>query len=128
MRLEYLAGGSPDCPLVRLYDFRPSEAAALLAAIATLASSAAERIEVHQLPFVESVGGCRLALTRCLRDTAVVRGPHPSEFECGFTAGTWDNVAGLVEPFSRGGGGSQWLAGAPGEAALLLSATDDGEW
>ena len=128
MRLEYLARGSPDCPLIRLYDFQPSEAAALLAAIGTLASSSAERIELHQLPFVESVGGCELALTRRLRDLAVVRGSHPHRFECGFTAETWDDVAGLLEPFSQGDGGFQWLAGAPGEVAWLLSASTTGEW
>lgn len=128
MRLEYLASGSPDCPLIRLYDFQPSEAAALLAAIGTLAASSAERIEVHQLPFAESVGGCELALTRRIRDIAVVRGSLHNQFECGFTAETWDNVAGLLEPFSQGAGGFQWLAGAPGETALLLSASATGEW
>jgi len=64
MRLECLTSGSPECPLVRLYDFQPHEAADLLTAINSLASAAAERIEVHDLPFVESVGGCRLVFTR----------------------------------------------------------------
>jgi hypothetical protein len=50
----------------------------------------------------------------------------PASFECGFTAGAWDNVAGLVEPFTAGGGGFQWLAGSPGEASLLLTAS--GQW
>ncbi len=128
MRLEYPANGSPDCPLIRLDDFQPSEAAALLAAIGTLAASSSERIEVHRFPFAESVGGCELALTRRLRDFAIVRGSHHNQFERGFTAETWDHVAGLLEPFSQGAGGFQWLAGAPGETALLLSATATGEW
>jgi hypothetical protein len=38
----------------------------------------------------------------------------------------WDNVAGLIEPFEHSAGGFQWLAGVPGEAALLLSAS--GQW
>jgi hypothetical protein len=41
-------------------------------------------------------------------------------FECGFTAGSWDNVAGLIEPFASGINGFQWLAHVPGEAALLF--------
>ncbi len=128
MKLEYLAKGSPDCPLLRLYDFDPGEARQLLAALITLASGTAERIEVHQLPFAESLGDCRLALIRRSWDQAIVCLPRPPEFECRFTADTWDNVAALVEPFAEGSGGFQWLAGVPGEAALLLSASDSGQW
>ena len=126
MKLEYLGDGSPDCPLLRLYDFTPMEAAQLLRAIAALASGLAERLEVDRLPFVEPVGGCRLALVGRSWDQAVTRAGRPNEFECGFTADTWDDVAGLVEPFAEGAGGFQWLAGVPGEAALLLS--DSGAW
>lgn len=126
MKLEYLTADSPDCPLIRLYDFTPGEAGPLQAAVAALASGAVERVEVHRLPFVEAVGGCRLALVSRSWVQAVVRGTGPADFECGFTGNTWDNVAGLVAPFSAGAGGFQWLARLPGEAALLLSVT--GEW
>ena len=126
MKLEYLADGSPDCPLDRLYDYTPAAAGQFLAAVAGQAYGSAERVEVHRLPFVEPVGGCRLTLARRSCDRAVTRGDEPAEFECGFTAGTWENVAGLVEPFAESVGGFQWLAGAPGEAGLLLSAS--GGW
>jgi len=126
MKLEDLAAGSPDCPLIRLYDFTPAEAYQLHAAVSGLASDATERVEVDRLPFVEPVGGCRLALVRRSWDQAVVSGAGPAEFECGFTAGTWDNIAGLMEPFAARAGGFQWLAGRPGEAALLLSSS--GQW
>lgn len=128
MRLEYLASGAPDCPLVRLYDFKPSEAAALLAAVNMLASAAAWRVEVDRLPFVKAAGGCRLVFARQDRDRAIVAGPIQNEFECGFTAATWDNVAGLLEPFAQGAGGVEWLAAAPGDAALLISASPGGVW
>lgn len=128
MKLEYLADGSPDCPVIRLYDFTPAEAGQLLTALTVLASGADERVEVHGLPFVEPIGDCRLAFVRRSRDQAVIRRPGPCEFECGFTAGTWENVAGLVEPFTEGVRGFQWLAGVPGEAAVLLSASASGEW
>jgi hypothetical protein len=58
-------------------------------------------------------------------DQAVLR-VGPSAFECGFTASTWDNVAGSVEPFAAAGSGYSWLAGTPGEASLLL--TSSGQW
>ena len=126
MKLEYLATGSPDCPLIRLHDFTPVEAGHLHAALAALAAGTAERVAVHELPIVEVVGGCRLTLIRRGWDQAVIRADRLTEFECGFTAGTWENVAGLVEPFAESVGGFQWLAGAPGEAGLLLSAS--GGW
>jgi len=128
MKLEYLPYGSPDCPLIRLYDFTTAEAVQLHRDVHALASGAAERFDVHRLPFVESVGGCQLAFVRQSWDGAIVRGRGSCEFECRFTAGTWDNVAGLLEPFTEGAGGFQWLAGVPGEAALLLSAFASGQW
>jgi hypothetical protein len=124
MRLEHLPDGSPDCPLIRLYDFTPAEARQLLATVAALASGTARRVEVHRLPFVEAVADCRLTLTVDPRDRAVCR-RGPAGFECGFTPDTWDNVGGLIEPFAEGAAGFQWLAGPPGEAALLLSARGD---
>jgi hypothetical protein len=123
VKLEYLADGSLDCPLLRLFHFTPQEAAELHSAIAALSSGSATRIEVHRLPFIEPIGGCRLVLTLVDRDCdqAVRRGGEPDDFECGLTAVTWSDVAGLVEPFAEGGGGFQWLARLPGEPALLVS-------
>ena len=126
MKLEYLADGSSDCPLVRLYAFTPAEAGELLTAVTGLASGVAELVEIQELPFVETVGGCRLSLVRRSWDQAIIRKPGPCSFECAFTAGTWDNVARLVAPFAENAGGFQWLAGVPGEVALLLSTT--GQW
>lgn len=128
MKLEYLAQGSTDGPLIRLYDFGPAEAAELWGAIRKLASGEEGRFEVHGLAFVESVGGLRLVFARRPRDMAIVRGSRENEFECGFTEGTWENVAGLVAPFAQDRDGYQWLTGLPGEAALLLSNSATGEW
>jgi hypothetical protein len=126
MKLEYLANGSPDCPLIRLYDFTPAEAAQLFIALTALASGAAERVDVDWLPFVEPVGGCQLALVRRTWDQAIIRGCGLCEFECGFTPGTWNNVAGLAQAIADGAPEFQWLAGVPGEAGLLISAS--GHW
>jgi hypothetical protein len=126
MKLEFLAAGSPDCPLLRLYDFTPAEIGQFLAALHGLASGALERVAVHELPGVESLDECRLTLRVRPWDQAVICTGAPADFECGFTAGTWDKVAGLGEPFVQGVGGFQWLAGVPGEAQWLLS--DNGQW
>jgi hypothetical protein len=124
MKLDYVAIGSSECPLIRLYDFTSIEAEQLHAAIADLASGARKRIEAHRLTFVEAIGGCRLGLVCRDWGQGVIQ-VRPQEFECGFTTGTWDNIAGLVAPFGQNANGFQWLAGVPGEAALLFSATGD---
>jgi hypothetical protein len=127
MKLEILPDGSPDCPLLRLFDFTPSEAGQLHDAIAGLASGSNVRADVHHLPAVKPIGGCALTLVVSRRDQGVLRKAGPAEFVCGFTAVTWDNVAGLIEPFTVSGcRGYQWLAEAPGEVAVLLSI--DGKW
>jgi hypothetical protein len=123
--LEYLPEGSPDCPLLRLFAFTSAEAGALKSAVADMAKRRAEPIAVHEMPGVFAVNGCKLVLRVQERDGAVVQ-TGLMAFECGFTAGTWDNVAGLLEPFANESSGYQWLAGTPGEARLLISA--NGEW
>lgn len=125
MLLEYLPDASADCPLIRLYSFSLSEAARLGVAVAGLAVGSVERVAVHELPGVEPVDGCELVLRVRAWDQAVVQ-VGPASFECGFTSGTWDNVAGLIEPFATEASGYQWLAGGPGEVSLLLSVS--GKW
>lgn len=125
MRLEHLPDGSAETPLVRLYGFNTEEAARLMAAVSDLAAGRVGHVDVHGLPGVQSIGECTLSLRVGPRDEAIVhRGT--SAFECTLTERTWDNVAGLIEPFATCAEGYQWLAGAPGEVALLLSAS--GEW
>ncbi len=126
MKLEFLDSGSPDCPLLRLYGFSAEAAKRLFEAMAQLADGAADNIAVHGMPGVEAIGGCRLVLLARPWDQGIVRVAGPCNFECGFTRESWDNIAGLVEPFARGVAGFQWLAGTPGEARLLLSS--DGNW
>jgi hypothetical protein len=126
MNLEYLTDGLLDGPLIRLYHFTAVEAALLLSAVTDLASGAAEKIDVDRLPYVEPVGSCRLALVSWPWDQAITRENEPAGFVCKLTHASWDNVAGLVEPFASGSVGFQWLVGASGEAALLLSSS--GHW
>jgi hypothetical protein len=126
MKLEYLDHGSPDCPLIRLYDFTPAEAGQLHHALTDLASSAVQRVPVHELPGVEAIGGSRLVLVTDRRDRGMVRKAAPADFECALTPATWDNAAGRIEPFAEGAAGFQWLTDGPGDASLLLSV--NGRW
>jgi hypothetical protein len=120
MRLEYLPDGAPECPLIRLFDFNPVEAAALGVTIAALAAGRVERVAALELPDVAVVDGCELVLLARGWDQSIVQVGR-AVFECGFTPNTWNHVAGLIEPFAAGSGGYQWLAGVPGDSSLLLS-------
>ena len=126
MKLEYIAEGLPEGPLIRLYDFSTEEVIELHKAITSLASGNLDRIELDQLAYIESIDDCRLALFCQAWDQAVVRCTGVNAFECGLKSGTWDNVAGLIEPFIDGHGGFQWLVSDPGVAALLIS--NSGTW
>ena len=125
MKLDYLPADSPHSPLVRLYDFTLPEARQLLLAILELANGTSE-----ESPSMNCRGSSPWAVVSCFSvsgaGTAPVLTCEPATFECGFTMETWDNVAGLIEPFAQGSAGFQWLAQVPGEAALLLSW--DGRW
>jgi hypothetical protein len=109
-------------------DYLPSrldEAGQLLAIVSGLASGCPAAL-IHELPFVEVIGDYRLAFTTTGSDQGITRGAPFAEFTCGFTMSTWDNVAGLIEPFAEGGGGFQWLSDGTSDASLLLSVS--GQW
>jgi hypothetical protein len=128
MKLEYLHDGSSKCSVIRLFDFTNAEVEQLNIIIKELASGNIQRVDIHTLPWVESLGNCCLTFFIQKWDQAVVRkkGQNKNNFECGFTKEEWDNVAGMVKPFSKGCGGDfLWLAGVPGEADILLSCSGD---
>src|SRR5262249_3648845 len=113
MKLEFLPDGSDDCPLLRLYAFTKEEARRLRDTVVELASGASEGVEVHGLRWVEPIDDCRLTFVVRSWDQGIVSRGGSVDFECGLTASTWDNVAGLIEPFEERGRGYQWLAGTP---------------
>lgn len=125
MKLDYLPDGSPDCPLVRLWDFSVTEAAELYEAFSWLACGRRTQIVLHELPGVAPVDGCMLRLISGSRDSGLVSVGRRGEFEGVLTPDGWDTVSSLTEPFVQGDRGYQWLI-ASGDAKLLLSS--DGLW
>src|SRR5215831_19802421 len=61
-------------------------------------------------------------------DQAVVRRRLATESECGFTVGTWDVGAGLVQPSVETAGGFPWLAGVPARQPYCCSSPGSGGW
>ena len=126
MKLEYLASGSPDCPLVRLYEFDTTGAKRLREAFRSLADGSRQDIPLHEEWWIKSIAGCHLDLRSGAKDLGVVE-RLPSKFECVLTAEAWSEVATMVDPFCTGQTSetAAWL-NEDGEASLLL--TRSGRW
>jgi len=124
LKLEFLADGSPDWLLVRLYDFEPEDAVSLRQIFISLSHGSRELAHLDSERGFESIGGCRLTLRSGNRDLGVVQ-KAKTEFECILIEGAWDNMAGLVEPFCTDCSGYQWLD-EHGKISLLISKT--GQW
>lgn len=127
MKLQYLPDGSPDCPLLRIYDFDGASACRLREVFIRLGSGISQPIALHELPIVESVDACRLVLSVGQKDEGVIPAPEPPAFECRLTPYTWRQAAKLAEPFCQDArlGTHQWLD-ETSEVSLLLSPS--GQW
>ena len=126
MKMEFLASGSPDCPILRLFDFDRPQACRLREAVGELASGTVTAVDLDEVGLAEPVGGCRLVLKVGRTDQGVVRG-GPTQFFCVLTSEAWSNVEGLTEPFCESADprGLQWLD-EHSDVSLLLSPT--GRW
>ena len=127
MKLEFLESGSPDCPLIRLYDFDNPAALWLTASIRALAGGPTQHIPLHDQSGINPVQGCQLDLRLGSHNGGIVQ-TSPNAFECVLTSEGWAKVADLIEPFCRTEDGKeqyQWL-NEDGPISLLLSQT--GRW
>jgi hypothetical protein len=127
VRLEYLPDGSPDCPLIRLYDFDHRTVGVLRHCVTELRNGARRELAVHDLPDVEAVDGCRLVFEVGMGNLGVIRSGSSNSFRCVLTEAGWENVAHLMEPFCEPvqAGNFQWLSDE-GKISLLLSV--NGQW
>ena len=125
MKLEFLPSGSPDCPLLRLFDFDRLQATQFRDLCRELGEGKRATFEMpHDFP-VDSAAGCE-PKTKCLGGPNGIRQISPSAFECVLKQTDWDNIAGLVDPFCESEReGYQWLV-KTGRIFLLLS--HDGTW
>jgi hypothetical protein len=124
MKIEYLKGGSPDCPLIRIYGNDKAGMRDLRAAIADLISGAKDSIALHRLPAFEPVDGRKLTLR--VASSAREKGVHQQtgtlDFEWALPVYDWETVAYLIG--SSGTSTFQWLH--DGKIPILLSR--DGQW
>jgi hypothetical protein len=125
MKMEFLKDGSPDCPLIRLYEFKPSEAQSLRRIALQLARGRTEKVLLHEDQGILAIGACKLALCRGDKDRGAFE-TSPLEFQWELTGGGWLSVSGLIRPFTRtDSSGFQWLSDGR-RVRILLS--HDGRW
>src|SRR5919109_3201642 len=111
MKLEFLANGSPDCPLIRIYEFNSREAYELRRIALHLARGKETVVRLREQPNVTAIGGCELILQQGKKDRGAFS-ISPSKFEWVFPQSGWLQVADLIRPFSRGtASGFQRLSG-----------------
>lgn len=124
MKMEYLADGSDDCPLIRLYDYSMEEVRGLRQRFWSLTEGAA-RVSLDSELGVESVDDCRLELVLGRKERGVAA-KGANFFECEYTEEGWRMVAELTDPLCQPDSvGFQWLS-SDGKIALLLS--QSGRW
>jgi len=125
MKLEFLANGSPDCPLIRIYEFNSKEAYELRRIALQLARGREKVVRLHKQPNATVISGFELTLQQGKKDRGVSE-ISPLKFEWVLSQAGWLKVADLIRPFSRGATkGWQWLCEI-GRTRILLSC--DGHW
>ena len=124
MKLEYIADGSQECPLIRLYSFDESELRRLREVVEALSKKTVQSAFLYEQPGIEPIDSCELTLRSGARDLGVLK-TGPAKFECVLTPDTWEWVKELIDPFFESSGGYQWLS-EQGKISLLLSKS--GSW
>lgn len=78
------------------------------------------RVEFHELPFVEPVGGCRVVAYRGEEDEGVEPLPAPGAFRWVLSAQGWRDAEALVERLAEGEPEGEAEAGTGGAGRLPL--------
>ena len=99
MKIEFLADGSPDCPLIRLYDYDTQQIYRLYALLLDLAVGRINNVSLQEALLAEAVAGCDLILQAADEDQGVVWDSSPGRFVCRLGCSSWQSVAERVLPF-----------------------------
>ena len=125
VKIDFLKEGADMCLMIRLYEFKSSEALRLKEAFSALADGSTLRVRLEEIVHTESVDGTHLSFAHGKWNQGVVR-QNKNEFEVILTPQGWLQTADLTEPFCVPSSGYQWLTPQAGKIQLLLSV--GGEW
>lgn len=107
--------------MIVMHGGRPSEVSELRQVFRKLAEQPGLRVAIHELPFIESVDPCALVAVSSSFDAGVAEAAQSTAFEWRMMPSSWDNVEGLLEPFSESGyrgAGFQFLNRGPGPEVI----------
>jgi hypothetical protein len=125
VKIEFLASGAAECPLIRLFEYRAEDVARLRQAAFDLADGSIREFVLHEQPWVQPVGGCRFVWRSALSDIGVKLRRRGEPFVMALTDEAWREVEGRLDPFVRGAHGFGWLT-KMGDVQVLVSA--NGNW
>ncbi len=123
MKMEFIASGAADCPLIRLYGHDGEVVRALTQAVESVRGGP---IAMNGVPGIEAVGGVHLTATMADRDRGVRR-VGDLAFEWAMSREGWAQVVELLNAFESAAaeGRFQYLS-REGEITVLISR--DGRW
>ncbi len=99
MKIEFLADGRADCPLIRLFEFELADIEKLRAACHDLAERRIDEFVLHDQPWVTSVGGCRFVWCARAHDVGVMLPSSGAPFVLEFSDEGWREIEDKLLPF-----------------------------
>ena len=123
MQLEFFEDGLDGGPMLLLHGGGPGEVASLCDTIRNLSQGIGRQVSLHGLPFVQSVGRCRLMVVSAPADLGVVAG-EAGDFVWTLDPESWLQVTELLEPFRepRSGVSFQYLNPSHGPEVIYSTA------
>ena len=99
IKLEYIADGYEGGPLLLFWGGRAEEVSGLIGVFESLSNHRAERVSVHELPFIEAQPDVSVIAISGERSSGVLTRNGTLEWQQ--STSDWDNAAGLLEPFTQ---------------------------
>jgi hypothetical protein len=138
MKVEYLPDGSPDCPLIRLFDASIAEFTTLHDDVDELAKGLSTITPLHKRDHIQLINLTGLTIVAS-RERGGVQERKPGEFYWHFSQERWSTVAGLIKPFTAPPTSQfsthQWLCGKEAllglnasQISVLISRSPLGQW
>lgn len=119
MTLEYFEDGDRGLPLLVLHGGDIPERAELYRVFQALAAGTTRLVRLHELPFLNNPGGLTFTAVSSDVDFGVEEDKTNSTFQWKRSLESWDQIAGLMEPFVvEAGGGFQYLNDAEGPEVI----------
>jgi hypothetical protein len=109
--------------LILLHGDEPQAVARLRAQVASLAANQVKRVAIHEIPGFVPIEGCRLFFSVSHSDCGTYQLSPGNEFECELDPVGWENVFGMLEPFTRpkDRDGFQWVDSSYWGISIIIS-------